>query len=65
MAHLDRVPKALWQTGKEVFEYAHPFDVERRRELYEERTDPVAEFGHRAYEALRLGFGVYQVVVRG
>src|SRR5215218_7219059 len=63
VAHLDCVPEIGRQTFQEIFEHAHSFDGERRRELYEERAEPVAEFGHRPYEVLGLAFGANQVLI--
>src|SRR5215218_8738079 len=63
VAHLDRVPEIGRQAFQEIFEHAHSFDGERRRELYEERAEPVAEFGHRPYEVLGLAFGANQVLI--
>jgi hypothetical protein len=65
VAHLDGVAEALGQTFKEVFEDAHPFDVEGRRELQEERSEPVCKLGHCVDKALRLGLGTDQVLFAG
>src|SRR5919112_4581445 len=63
--HLDGVPEVPGKVFEEVFEDAYSFGSERRRQLYEERAEFVAEIGHRPYEVLGFAFGIDQVLIVG
>src|SRR5215213_2211400 len=60
--HLHGIAETLGQPLQEIFEDAHPLDGEGRRELEQERSQPVAEFGHRAYKTFGVGSGADQVL---
>src|SRR5215210_7782107 len=63
VANLDGVAQSLRQAFQKIFEYAHALDVKGRRELQEERSEPVSQLCHRTHKTFCLGFGADEVAL--